>query len=219
MLIGGLSLADCRQNHKLTLMSMPPKKDDLFRGNSSSYFLRFYLILGVIISLPLSTQAATFYVTVNGSSFSPATLNIDVGDTVIWENTDVFFSHSTTSNLDLFDPNYWDGWMVDTEDTYGRLFDSPGIFSYHDQFDTGTGTITVNQTFIPVIMLETPREVGHQFLFDATGLTVGKTNVLQASSSLTDWVSVATNIAATASLTFTNTTTPTQRYFRLFELP
>ena len=56
-------------------------------------------------------------------------------------------------------------------------------------------------------------------MFAASGLTVGKTNVLWASTNLTDWVAMQTNVAANASLTFTNAITLPHRFFRLAELP
>jgi hypothetical protein len=68
-------------------------------------------------------------------------------------------------------------------------------------------------------MLESARQEGSQFLFAATGLTVGKTNVLQASTNLTSWVAIKTNVANNASLAFTNATALPGRFFRLVELP
>jgi len=43
--------------------------------------------------------------------------------------------------------------------------------------------------------------------------------VLQASTNLTSWVAITTNVAATSSLTFTNATALPRRFFRLIELP
>src|SRR5487761_1930853 len=166
----------------------------------------------IILSLPaallifagLSGPADTYHVGVDGSGFSPATLTVKVGDTVVWENTDVTdFSHTTTSDLSFFDPNYWDYTLVSSGDTFSRTFNNVGTFSYHDTADIGTGTIIVNALNVtPAISLESPRLVAGQFLFDAAGLTAGKTNVLQASNDLTSWAAIQTNVAAAASLTF-----------------
>jgi plastocyanin len=176
-------------------------------------------VFSLILSLfSLSVSATTHYVTVNGASFSPATLTIDVGDTVVWENTDDFFSHSTTSDLDLLNTGYWNGWLVELGDTYAHAFENPGTFSYHDQFDYGTGTITVISPSTAVIRLDSPRQEAGQFRFDATGLTVGKTNVLETSVDLTSWQPIATNVASSATLTVTNSIIPTRRFFRLLEL-
>ena len=70
----------------------------------------------------------------------------------------------------------------------------------------------------PIIILESPRIEGGQFLFDATGLTVGKTNVLEHSASLGQWTAISTNIAAATSMTFTNSVTPGAHLFRVIEL-
>ena len=181
--------------------------------------VRFGLIISFIFFLALAAKAATHYVTVNGSNFSPDTLTIDVGDTVVWENTDDTFSHTTTSDLSFFNPNYWDGLLVSQGDTYGVTFNNTGVFTYHDKQDSGTGSITVTLPAPPGILLEAPRLQGSQFLFDATGLTVGKTNVLMATTNLTSWVAIHTNVAVATSLTFTNPTALTHHFFRLLELP
>ena len=177
------------------------------------------LLTGLIVSIALSAEATTHNVTVNGSSFAPAALTIEAGDTVVWENGDAFFSHTTTSDLSIFDNNYWNGVLVDQGDTFAHTFNDAGTFTYSDQLDSGTGTITVILAAPPGIVLASARQESSQFLFDATGLTVGKTNVLEASTNLTSWAAIQTNVADNASLTFTNTTTLPSRFFRLMELP
>lgn|ERR1019366_3601036 len=177
------------------------------------------LLVILLFAIALPGHAADHNVTVNGFSFSPATLTIETGDTVIWENADDIFPHTTTSDLSLFDPNYWNGLLVNQGDTFSFTFNSAGTFTYHDQLDSGTGTITVILPTPPAIVLEAPRKEGSQFLFDATGLTVGKTNVLLTSTNLTSWVATITNVAVSSSWTFTNTTVLPRRFFRLLELP
>ena len=164
----------------------------------------FGMLTTLILLVALPAEAATYDVTVNGSSFSPDALTIDVGDTVVWENLDDTSAHSTTSDLSVINPNYWNGL---------------GTFTYRDQLDSGTGSITVIRSLPPVIILESARNEGGQFLFAATGLTAGKTNVLQASTNLTSWVAIQTNVANGVSLTFTNATTLPRHFFRLVELP
>ncbi len=189
------------------------------RMNRKFLSANFGLLFSLILAVALPAEAATHNVTVNGSSFSPAALTIEAGDTVVWENADAFFSHTTTSDLPLFNPNYWHGVLVDQGDTFTLVFNNVGTFSYHDQLDAGTGTITVTLPAPPGIVLASPRKEGGQFLFEATGLTVGKTNVLQASTNLTNWVAIKTNVADNASMTFTNATTLPRRFFRLMERP
>ena len=179
------------------------------------------LMAGLLFSIGLQVQAALYYVSVSDSGFAPATLNINVGDTVVWVNDDEFFSHSTTSDLDIFDPNYWDGLLVEFESTFPQTFNNVGTFTYYDEFDLGnTGTINVSApSTTPVITLESPRLTDGQFLFEATGLTVGKTNVLWSSTNLTNWTAITTNVADGSSMTFTNAPSLGQSFFRVMEQP
>jgi len=176
------------------------------------------LLAILLIATALPGHAADHNVSVNGSRFSPATLTIETGDTVIWENAEDF-PHTTTSDLSFFDPNYWDGVLASQGDTFSFTFNNAGTFTYHDELDSGTGTITVILPTSPAIVLEAPRKEDSQFLFDATGLTVGKTNVLLTSTNLTSWVATITNVAVATSWTFTNATALPRRYFRLLEQP
>lgn len=180
----------------------------------------FALLITSLIAIGLPMQAETHYVTVDGSRFSPATLPVQAGDTVVWENVDQDdFPHTTTSTLTILDPDYWNGVMVGLGDTFAQTFNHVGSFSYTDQTGPAKGTITVNPAVVPPgINLESPRIMGGEFLFEATGLTVGKTNVLLLSTNLTTWLPVSTNTAASTSVTFTNTTDPGQRFYRVVEL-
>ena len=184
----------------VTVLLMPRMKYISVSGS-------FSLLAGLIFVSVIPMEAATYNVSVNGSHFSPATLTIELGDTVVWENLENNFSHTTTSTLPFFNANYWRGFMVDQFDTFAHTFNNVGTFTYYDELDSGTGSVTVILPAPPGIVLESPRKVGNQFLFDATGLTVGKTNVLLASTNLTAWTAISTNIAANTSMTFTNATT------------
>jgi len=181
--------------------------------------LRICLLGVVIIGITLLLQGETYFVSVDGSGFSPASLTIQAGDTVQWENVDDFdFPHTTTSTLDLLDPDYWNYLLSGLGDTAAKTFYTPGVFSYTDQADVGIGTITVNPALAPVINLEAPRLEAGQFLFDVTGLTVGKSNVLFFSTNLTTWVAQATNVAADVSMTFTNPISSGSQFYRVAEM-
>ena len=177
-------------------------------------------LASLILLLTWPAVAATYTVTVNGSHFSPNALTIEVGDTVVWDDEDNFGDpHTTTSSLGIFNPNYWRGVLVDPGDTFARTFSNVGTFNYFDEADTGTGTITVILPAPPGIVLNSPRKEGAQFMFDATGLTVGKTNVLLTSTNLISWTAIKTNVAADTAMTFTNAMTLPRRFFRLLERP
>lgn len=184
-------------------------------------FGSFSVVISLILFLSQPADAATYNVTINGSSFSPATLTITAGDTVVWENTDASdFPHTTTSDLALLDPNYWNGLLASQSDTFDHPFNTVGTFTYHDELDPMiTGTISVVAPTVTEIRLESAGVQGGQFLFVATGLNVGKTNVLEASTNLTSWVTIQTAVAANTTLTFTNAATLPRRFFRLFQQP
>ena len=104
--------------------------------------------------------------------------------------------------------------------TFSHTFNSVGTFHYTDQLDLGTGSITVSPTSAPpVINLVSSRRAGSQFLFEATGLTIGKTNVLLASTNLTTWLPLSTNATTSEPTTFTNAGTLGRQFYRVVELP
>ncbi len=179
----------------------------------------FSRIAGLLLASGLQIQAATHYVGVSDAGFSPATLPIATGDTVVWVNYDETFPHTTTSDLSFFDPNYWDGVLVSEFDTFSRTFNNAGSFMYYDQLGPGRGTITVGVPVPTLIVLESPRIESDSLVFEATGLTPGQSNVLQSSTNLSSWTSLSTNLALTSSMTFTNPANSDRRYFRLFQMP
>ncbi|HBA84476.1 MAG TPA: hypothetical protein DCZ95_10315 [Verrucomicrobia bacterium] len=154
--------------------------------------------------------AETYHVGVNGSIFSPASLSIYVGDTVVWEN-DEGFPHTTTSDLSVSNANYWSGVMEGQLDTFLHTFHSAGTFTYHDEMGFGAGLIGVT----PSATLGPPQKQDSRIVFDATELAVGSTNVLQASTDLAGWIALSTNVAGSASMTFTNATGLSPSFFRL----
>jgi hypothetical protein len=91
------------------------------------------------------------------------------------------------------------------------------------------GASATNQISIyvqsPGIMLMAPRLAASTYQFDVSGLTAGKTNVLQVSTNLASgatWLSLATNVANATTMSFTNAFTNkpglSQGFFRLFQL-
>ena len=170
------------------------------------------------VCLAAPTAAETFYVYVNSDGFSPHELGINAGDTVIWESNDESeIVCTTTSNLQDTDPDHWNGTLDFFGDTYTKTFNNPGTFTYRDDVDpNNTGTIIV--TGPQAIVLQVPRIVGSQFLFDVSGLTPGQTNVVQSSTNLVQWSAVSTNIGSASSITITNTVSPGQKLFRVVEL-
>jgi len=91
--------------------------------------------------------------------------------------------------------------------------------AYDNGGATATNSITI---YVGGIALMSLRIVAGQFRFDVTGLTVGKTNVLQISTNLSasavNWVPVVTNVATTNSMSFTNAFR-NRAFFRVVQLP
>lgn len=78
-------------------------------------------------------------VSIQGSSYSPSSLTIAVGDTVLWTNRDGV-NHTVTSNTgtELDSP------MLSNGETYQHIFNTNGTFGYHCTVHPGmTGTVSV----------------------------------------------------------------------------
>jgi plastocyanin len=73
----------------------------------------------------------------------------------------------------------------------------------------------------PIILTALTTTAG-EFQFTAAGLTTGKTNILQSSTNLMssdNWMPIATNIASSSSVSFTNAISGAHYFFRLLQLP
>jgi plastocyanin len=84
-------------------------------------------------------HATTYYVNVYPNSFSPATLNIGIGDTVTWVDQDPTFAHSVTSTTGAWSPGY----LLKYQDTFALTFNGVGTNFYYDQFDNFVANIVV----------------------------------------------------------------------------
>lgn len=176
------------------------------------------LLTAVLLTQPALLHAATHYVGVDDQGFFPDSLTIEQGDEVVWFNADDFFSHTTTSTLLFTNPDYWHAILVDPLDAFAKTFNNLGTFNYSDQLEGNFGSITVVVPTPAGITLETPRLEAGQFLFDASGLTVGKLHVLQSSTNLTAWSSLSTNLTISSTVTFTNSAALNRVFFRIYEI-
>lgn len=86
-------------------------------------------------------------------------------------------------------------------------------------YNQATNSISITVTGGATIRLNSPRMDGSRFLFDAVGLTVGKTNVVEFCTDLATggWNPIVTNVATAASQTITNSLSATQCYYRVIE--
>ncbi len=79
--------------------------------------------------------AATYGVSMVDFSFSPATLTVQAGDTVVWTNTDAA-PHTVTADGGSFDSG-----SVAPGGTYSHTFSSAGVLAYHCGFHGASGGV------------------------------------------------------------------------------
>lgn len=177
------------------------------------------LITAWLLLPALPIRAETFYVGWDSDDgFSPSAVTISLGDTVVWADNDDTFPTQVTSDNSFGQPNYFQFDLLEEGDTYGVTFNSTGTIGYSETFGA-TGSITIVNPVSVSITLSSPRLAGGQFLFDATGLTVGKTNMLEISTNLSGWTAIETNVAAGDTATFTNSVDSGYQFYRVTQLP
>jgi plastocyanin len=74
---------------------------------------------------PAPTSPPTVDVKIQGFAFDPSSITIKAGTTVRWTNMDGV-SHSVTD-----DSGAWDSGGLAQGDSFTRVFDTPGTFTYH----------------------------------------------------------------------------------------
>jgi plastocyanin len=181
--------------------------------------VRIAALLLLSLLLGQSARPTEFYVFMTDSlTFDPAYLEIQFGDTVTWQNVDLFDTHNSVS-----DGGYWNSNDLSYGQDYSVQFFLTGTFPYRDTayYPAGmTGTIVVTA---PPPLLTNPARVGAgAFQFAVTNLTVGKTNVIQASTDLVNWTNLYTNITSSTGFLYTDMAASTftlRRFYRAWVLP
>ena len=85
-----------------------------------------------------SNNPTTHYIDIQGYAFSPSSITINVGDTIVWTNYDSA-SHTVTSNDGTFDSG-----SISTGNTFSFTFTSAGTFNYYcAPHPNMTGSVTV----------------------------------------------------------------------------
>jgi plastocyanin len=84
------------------------------------------LALAILLTLAAAASAAgkKVTVTIDGLKYSPATVEIEVGDTVVWENKDDR-QHTVTAEDGSFDSG-----KLRTGKSYSKTFDKAGKYAY-----------------------------------------------------------------------------------------
>jgi hypothetical protein len=174
-------------------------------------------VFGVLLATVSSLQGSTWEVDwTYGYGFDPDALTINSGDGVdIVDQDDAAWVEVTGARPESFSFDIWN-WGGD----YLYVYNHPGTFYFSEESDyyniSPMVTVTVNPS---AMQLKLPRIAAGHFLFEVTGLTVGKTNLIQASTNLVAWTSIKTNVAAASSATYTNPISTRFQHYRIFQKP
>jgi hypothetical protein len=157
---------------------------------------------------------------VDGAVFTaPATITVNATATGLDGISSVQFYVDSISGSDMIGEDFDSPYSATTTLSEGSYTLTAVATDDYGLQDSDSINITVNPR--PSAALGNPRLLDGLFLFDVTGLTAGKTNVVQYCTDLSNglWVSASTNTAASDSATITNAVVAGLRFYRVFELP
>lgn len=162
----------------------------------ATFVLAVLIAAGVSLGTgPQPAAAASNTVTIQGFAFSPASLTINVGDTVTWANKDAGVQHSATSDTGVtpaFDTNAFSGAADGSATSSAITFNTAGTFAYHCKVHPSMhGTIVV------------------QGQATATATSTTTTTATATATSTTTASATATTPAPTSTPTQTATPVPT----------
>src|SRR6266571_6878185 len=123
--------------------------------------------------------------------------------TVIQSSTNLWNWNSLRTNVALSDTmTFSDDWASDSNQRYYRA-------------------IQLADAFVPFALSSPQRSPLGQFRFTLSGVTPGRTNVIQASTNLLDWTGINTNVVFTNRFTFTDSGASNSdvRHYRALQLP
>jgi len=143
---------------------------------------------------------------------APATFNFeaDASDPDVNDISDVEFYIGDTIVDDVFSPPYSTTVTNLPAGTYTLT-----TIAWDYSYETATNSVTITVVNPGAIQLTGPAVVGGSFVFQASGLIPGKTNVLESSSDLVTWLPLQTNVPDATSLGFTNSPAGRSQFFRL----
>jgi len=148
----------------------------------------------------------------NSVVMAPATFNFeaDASDPDVNDISDVEFYIGDTIVDDVFSPPYSTTVTNLPAGTYTLT-----TIAWDYSYETATNSVTITVVNPGAIQLTSPAVVGGSFVFQASGLIPGKTNVLESSSDLVTWLPLQTNVPDATSLGFTNSPAGRSQFFRL----
>lgn len=93
-----------------------------------------------LVSAFVFSQATTYPVGMINFAFTPDTLNISQGDTVLWINQ-VSTMHTTTSGVNGVPDGIWDSGTMAQNDSFKHIFATAGDYPYYCTFHWSLGMI------------------------------------------------------------------------------
>jgi len=106
---------------------------------------RVLFMIAVFLLLTVNSYSAVVDVRIVNFSFVPATITVNVGDTVRWTNNDGVL-HSTTSGTNCQPSHVWDSGLLPISGIFTQTFNSPGTFPYFCSKHCFTGTVVVSSS-------------------------------------------------------------------------
>lgn len=121
----------------------------------TSFFMRLSVVLLVFWTIELNAQTS-YSVDVSGLSFTPSTLTINVGDTVVWTNTGG--THNVNGSTSIYSSNPESfGNEIGTGWTYSHVFTIAGTYDYRCDlhYSSGmVGQVQVNEVATDISVLD-----------------------------------------------------------------
>ncbi|HVV73903.1 MAG TPA: plastocyanin/azurin family copper-binding protein [Verrucomicrobiae bacterium] len=189
-------------------------------------FVHFAFLAGLVLATTLARPAvgATYVVQMTSADrFTPPSLSVGVGDTVIWTNTSAS-THTSTSGTAPTADGHWSSSNVSAGKTFSFTFTNvpPQSYAYFCQFHFPfgmVGTLTITNATITPASLENPLMTNGQFQFFVNG-KAATTYLTEVSSDFTRWVAIQTNVAASDRFLVSDPAPTTHmNFYRVREVP
>ena len=113
--------------------------DFVFIRRSAALAAFAMVCLGILAFAARDAQAANASVSIANFAFAPASVSVNVGDTVTWTNNDAGVPHTATADGGAFNSG-----TLSSGGTFAFTFTAPGTFAYHCNIHSSMkGTVRV----------------------------------------------------------------------------
>lgn len=107
--------------------------------------IHYFKVFALVLCFSMSTSHADIIdIDIIDFSFSPADVNIQVGDTVRWTNRNAV-THTSTSGAQGIPDGMWNSGSLGLNESFSFVFETPGSFPYYcipHNFMTGTVNVS-----------------------------------------------------------------------------